>query len=473
MESATITRDWVGRVIDEKFTLREWLGGSERGGIFRTELEGPRAEKAAIKLIPADAADAGARYSGWASSMKLSHPHLMSVFRFGRCQIDGSWFIYAVTEFADEILAQVLPDRAITPEEARELLDPVVDALSYLHGRGFVHGHLKPAKIMVVDNRLKISGDDLHATGIFRKPAFALSAYDAPELASRPISPPADLWSLGVTLAEALSQRSPATGQPGPFEPSVIEGLPEPFADIARHCLRENPAQRWSADDVKRRLESNAAGSTPIERSQKKTPAGMRAAVIAGAAIVLIAVFVIVLMSRRKPEPPAPPPTASSSPPAPAASTPPAPSATTSAPQTSVAPAPESATPAPLPAATPAAPKAAEPPAREPQDLPGSAGQGSVLQRVMPDVPRQASATIQGKVTVVVRASVDATGAVSNASFESEGPSKYFARLALDASRQWRFQPPQSGGQAVPSVWNLRFEFKQSGTEVTPQERTR
>ena len=89
----------------------------------------------------------------------------------------------------------------------------------------------------------------------------------------------------------------------------------------------------------------------------------------------------------------------------------------------------------------------------------------------MPDVPRQASATIHGKVTVVIRVAVDASGAVSNATFESEGPSKYFARLALDAARQWKFQPAQSGGQAVLSTWILRFEFKQSGTEVIPEQR--
>lgn len=94
-----------------------------------------------------------------------------------------------------------------------------------------------------------------------------------------------------------------------------------------------------------------------------------------------------------------------------------------------------------------------------------------MLQRIMPDVPRQASATIHGKVVVVIRVAVDASGAVSNATFESEGPSKYFARLALDAARQWKFRPAQSGGQAVPGAWNLRFEFRQSGTEATPEPR--
>ncbi len=473
METATITRDWVGRMIDGRFTLLEWLGGSERGGVFRTELEGPRAEKAAIKLIPADAADAGARYSGWASSMKLSHPHLMSVFRFGRCQVDGISLIYAVTEFADEILAQVLPERTITSEEAREMIDPVVDALSYLHSRGFVHGHLKPTNIMVVDNRLKISGDSLYVAAKHRKPISAVGAYDAPELALRPISPAADLWSVAVTLVEALTQRTPAKGQGVPFEAGVIASIPQPFADIARHCLTDNPAQRWSAEEVKHRLESAGAEPTAAEKAKKKPPVRMRAAAIAGAAVVLVILLTILLKPQRKPLPATPPPAAQSSPAAPTATPPPAQSAVppeTQAPAPR-GPSPQSAAPSAPQAAALPAPQTASHPTAETQTTPGSVVNGSVAQRVLPEVPASASATIHGTVNVAIRVVVDARGEVSNATFNSEGPSKYFARLALESARQWKFQPAQSRGQAVPSVWILRFEFTQSGTEATPLER--
>ncbi len=482
MDTVTITGDWVGRVIDGRFTLLEWLGGSERGGVFRTELEGPRAEKAAIKLIPADAAGAAARYSGWASSMKLSHPHLTSVFRFGRCHIDGTALIYAVTEFADEILSQVLPERAITTEEAGEMLEPVADTLSYLHGRGFVHGHLKPMNIMVVDNRLKISGDSLYLAGSYRKPASALGAYDAPELATRPISPAADLWSLGVTLIEALTRRAPASGQAALFESGVIASIPQPFADIARHCLPENPAHRWSADEVKHRLESDDAAPAAVEKTTSKPASGMRAAAIAGAALLMVIVLAFLLISHSKPRPASPAPVAKSSPAAPAVAPPPAQNAAPSAPQNATPPAPQSAAPRnPSPqavapstpqAAAPTAPKTAIAPQAEMPATQGPMTKGLVAQRVLPDVSPKASATIHGKVTVSIRASVDTRGEVSDATFTSEGPSKYFARLALEAARQWRFQPAQSGGQPVPSVWILRFEFTPSGAEAIPLEQS-
>ena len=162
MNTAKIRSDWVGRVIDGRFALRQWLGGSEQSGVFLTELEEDRSQKAAIKLIPADAEDADAQLACWARTQPLSHPHLMRLVSFGRCWIEGAALLYAVTEYSDEILSQILPARPLTPAEAREMLGPILDALSYLHGKGFVHGHLKPSNILVVGDQLKLSSDRLY-----------------------------------------------------------------------------------------------------------------------------------------------------------------------------------------------------------------------------------------------------------------------------------------------------------------------
>jgi TonB family protein len=69
---------------------------------------------------------------------------------------------------------------------------------------------------------------------------------------------------------------------------------------------------------------------------------------------------------------------------------------------------------------------------------------------------------------VKVRVTTDPDGQVSNATLDSPGPSKYFARVALEAAQRWRFQPAQVDGHPVSSVWMLQFQFTQAGTEVTP-----
>jgi TonB family protein len=98
----------------------------------------------------------------------------------------------------------------------------------------------------------------------------------------------------------------------------------------------------------------------------------------------------------------------------------------------------------------------------------GGVARDEVLQQVLPEVSKTARNTIQGTVRVGVRVAVDSSGNVTNATFESPGPSKYFARKAMEAAQQWKFKPAQNNGQPVPREWTLRFQFKRSGTNVIP-----
>jgi TonB family protein len=431
MNTATIRTDWVGRCIDGRFTLLQWLGGSESGGVFLTELQGSPSQKATIKLIPADATDAEAHIAGWAVTTTLSHPHLMRLFHTGRCQIDNTGLLYAVTEYAEEVLSQILPERPLAPPEAREMLDPVLDALSYLHGKGLVHGHLKPSNIMVVDNQLKLSSDRLHVAGEVGNHFPASNIYDAPEAATEPIFPAADVWSLGVTLVEALTQHPPVWDRSTHREPIVPQSIPQPFAEITKECLRFDPSRRWTLGDVKACLEAARSLPDPASKTRRAVPAKLRlTALVAAVLILIVAVAALLLRSNRvKP-------------------------GFTAGEKLVVnisAPAPQS-------------------PVQETQTTKGEEVKGAVAGRVMPDVLRSASKTIQGKVEVRIRVTVDPSGNVSNATFDSPGPSKYFAKLALQAAQQWRFKPPKVDGQAVSSVWILQFQFTQTATLVAPSQ---
>ena len=79
---------------------------------------------------------------------------------------------------------------------------------------------------------------------------------------------------------------------------------------------------------------------------------------------------------------------------------------------------------------------------------------------------KSARNTISGTIRIRVKVEVDAAGNVERATFITEGPSKYFARQAMEAAQQWKFAPAQVNGQAVPSAWILHFGFKRSGTEI-------
>jgi TonB family protein len=122
---------------------------------------------------------------------------------------------------------------------------------------------------------------------------------------------------------------------------------------------------------------------------------------------------------------------------------------------------PPPATSAPQQAPTPTAEAAAGTPQ-------GVVVQGRVDERVLPDVPINVRNKIQGRVKVRVRVFVSSAGEVLAANLDAQGPSRYFANLALEASRGWSFHPPQMDGQSVASEWMLKFQFRRTETQVNP-----
>jgi TonB family protein len=461
-------KSWEGQVLNGEFHLRQYLGASEHSAVFLTEHCKQGLQKAAIKLIPADPQYAELQLSRWRQAAELSHPNLIQLFQMGRCQHGNKELLYLVMEYADEDLAQVLPDRQLTPAEAREMLGPTLDALAYVHGKGFVHGHLKPANIMAIDDQLKLSSDGLCRMGESSGGLETPGVYDPPEAASGMISPAGDVWSLGMTLVEALTQRLPVSEKTEEGEPLVLLTLPQPFFDIASHCLRRDPQRRWTVAEIVARLQpTSPVPPSPAPRRQisaKPQKAFSNWWYIlppVAFGLTLAALLAGPRLLNRHPE------------------TQPAPSVVSE--QPSVQPKPKQ-----KPVTRKAGPSTRKTSGEEqsssgvapsPSSLRSEAGaktptsglvQGKVLQEVLPEVPQKARDTIRGTVRVSVRVAVDPSGRVVGATLDSPGPSKYFANLALQAAQRWEFRPAEADGRNVSSEWILRFEFMRTATKAFP-----
>jgi serine/threonine protein kinase len=176
-------KQWEGQTVNGTFLLRQYLGGSAHSAVFLTERRGREPQRAVIKVIPADPATAGVQLSRWEATAKLSHPHLLRLFESGSCQLDRVVLLYVVMEYAEDNLAQILPHRALTPAEVRDLLEPALDALTFIHEKGLVHSRLKPSNVLAAQDQLKLSSDSLLRTGDTAGLA-PPSAYDAPEVAT-------------------------------------------------------------------------------------------------------------------------------------------------------------------------------------------------------------------------------------------------------------------------------------------------
>lgn len=260
---ATQTQSFLqGEMVDEKYALVRYLGGSNHSSVFLTQYGGVHPKDAAIKLTPAPPGNAEARLSGWRLAANVSHPHLVRILDMGRCEVGNAAMLYVVTELADENLAQILPERPLTPEEAREMLASLLDALVFLHSRGFVHGHIKPSNIMAVGDQLKLSSDGICRLGEVAANG-GVSLYDPPEGNRGGASTAGDIWSLGMTLVEVLTQQLPEWNSSDRRDPLPPENMPPPYPEIVRHCLRRESRNRWPAATIQARVPRAVAPPAP------------------------------------------------------------------------------------------------------------------------------------------------------------------------------------------------------------------
>lgn len=86
-----------------------------------------------------------------------------------------------------------------------------------------------------------------------------------------------------------------------------------------------------------------------------------------------------------------------------------------------------------------------------------------MLQEIIPTVPNSIQNKIQGRIYVTVRVLVDPAGDVVGVLMERPGPSKYFARLADNAARDWKFAPTEEDGDRV---WRLNYLFTRDDVTV-------
>ncbi len=147
-------KQYEGQVINNTFPLQRYLGGSSESAVFLTQLAGPQSSKAVLKLIP-EGASVDLQLSLWRRASKLTHPNLLQLYQGGRCRLADMDLLYVVMEHAEENLSEILPQRALTPSEARDMLGLVLDALSNLHAQGLVHSHLKPSNILATSDQVK------------------------------------------------------------------------------------------------------------------------------------------------------------------------------------------------------------------------------------------------------------------------------------------------------------------------------
>ncbi|HKV85767.1 MAG TPA: protein kinase, partial [Ktedonobacterales bacterium] len=226
----------------------------------------------------------------------LQHPNIVQVFDYG--QSGESYYI--VMEFVDgaDLRRYLKKNGQLDNDRAIEIAHDVALGLGAAHKRGIVHRDVKPQNIMLNDDGLvkltdfgiasmykDAEAERLTTTGM----TLGTVQYYAPEQAQgEVVSPPADIYALGIVMYEMLAGRTPFDGDtpvaiamrhiqdapdpPSMYNPRIAPGLER----IILRCLEKDPRDRFRDGDALAYALENLARAPRHASGAVGAPAGGR-----------------------------------------------------------------------------------------------------------------------------------------------------------------------------------------------------
>jgi hypothetical protein len=353
-----------GQTLDG-FTLRKLLRSEGRTAWFSTEDSGGAA--AVISVFEA-LNDEDAVQARLQAAARFEHPGLLAIRRTGAGRLDDESLVYAVMEPFDQTLADVLRDRTLAPEEAREVAETLLSTLEAVEAAGLYHGHVDASGVLSVGDNIKLRSDCLTARHADSDaPALAALLYNA--LTGRRFSSERDALQLPAPFATLVRAGVGSSGSLAAMRrvlsgPAVTNGGAAVAPPSAAPAASEAniPARPVVASSASRTVAQAASPRAPRKTDELEPWPRKRPGVTVAALIIMAILLVAFWYAFKRPTAHTPisgeaPSTASQPKPAPPAAVPPAASpagdaaGTMGAPET-VKPAPRSM-PRPAPKAAP------------------------------------------------------------------------------------------------------------------------
>ncbi len=278
------------------YRIRGLLGRGGMGTVYEAFQESLEREVALKVLSPVYAADPTmrARFRSEArATASLHHAHIVPIYDFG--ETSGVLFftmekVHGVSLDKHIAAARRRGDGWIEPREAAARFAGVAEALDHAHRRRILHRDVKPGNLLVgpdgalalVDFGLsKMLGEQSHsltAGGAF----LGTLAYAPPEQARGDApAPSGDLYSLGVTLFEAVAGELPLrggntesmldallNGRPKRLR-EVVPRAPRDLEAVVDKLLQKDPSDRYAdGEELARDLRRVAEGEPVRIRRQ-------------------------------------------------------------------------------------------------------------------------------------------------------------------------------------------------------------
>ncbi|MFE1886471.1 serine/threonine-protein kinase [Streptomyces diastatochromogenes] len=278
------------RPVGSKYLLEEPLGRGATGTVWRARqretagaeaaVAGQPGETVAIKVLKEELAsdpDIVMRFLRERSVLlRLTHPNIV---RVRDLVVEGD-LLALVMDLVDgpDLHRYLRENGPLTPVAAALMTAQIADALAASHTDGVVHRDLKPANVLLqqYDGQMHPMLTDFGIARLADSPGLTRThefvgtpAYIAPESAEgRPQTSAVDIYGAGILLYELVTGRPPFSGatalevlhQHLSAEPRRPSTVPDPLWTVIERCLRKNPEQRPSAENLARGLRVVAEG---------------------------------------------------------------------------------------------------------------------------------------------------------------------------------------------------------------------
>ncbi len=266
--------------IESKYEILEKLGEGGMGAVFKARhrlLDEVRVIKAILPLHQGNQ-DLQLRFRREArAATRLRHPNIAQVHDL---LIDDEGTTHIVMEFIEGRTLQQALSESGSPDldTAVEIASQALEAVGYLHGKGYLHRDISPDNLMLTrgfDGNALVKLIDLGlakrhagsvgltATGVF----MGKVRYAAPEQLLDPdheFDRRSDLYSFGVVLYELLTGECPIRGESFPqmiashlyhpvpaFEETDPGGrVPQELREVTMRALEKEPSDRIPSAEV-------------------------------------------------------------------------------------------------------------------------------------------------------------------------------------------------------------------------------
>ncbi|MEU4510376.1 protein kinase [Nonomuraea wenchangensis] len=206
---------------------------------------------------------------------RVAHPGVATVYDV--LEEDGHPWIVMQLVRSRTLGETIREDGPLSPYDAAQIGVQLLQALRAAHAAGVLHRDVKPDNVLLAEDGRAVLTDfgiatteddsTVTRTGVL----IGTPAFIAPERAAGGrASPASDLWSLGVTLYQAVEGHSPfQRTNPLTTLGAVMHAKPEPathagvLAPVLDGLLRKNPTERMTLDDAERRLAAIVMGASP------------------------------------------------------------------------------------------------------------------------------------------------------------------------------------------------------------------